>query len=269
MGSKSMKHIGARRRADIPPDVLRAMNEGREETVSLVEWLALDLALLLEHVLPETSLAPAARRRVVAHARSLAEEGILTRLYGIGEALHREATPTLHDELAAHRSDVVRQFACAMLRADPTLAPEERLARTLRFADDAHMGVREIAWTSLRPSVIEDVGRWLRLLEPWARHASPNVRRCAVEGTRPRGVWCAHLRPLVEEPERGLPLLEPVRADPSRYVQTSVGNWLNDASKSRPEWVREVCSRWERESPTRETAWIVRHATRTLRRNAP
>lgn len=261
-----MARKGARSRADIPPDVLRAMNEGREETISLVEWLALDLAVLLEHVLPGTSLPPRARARVVAHARGLAAEGVMTRLYGIGEALLREATPALFDELATHRSDVARELACTMLRADASLAPEERLARTYRFADDAHMGVREVAWVSLRPYLAQEVATWLRLLEPWARHPSANVRRCAVEGTRPRGVWSTHLKPLVDEPERGLPILEPVRSDPSRYVQTSVGNWLNDASKSRPAWVREVCARWERESPTPQTRWVVNHATRTLRK---
>jgi 3-methyladenine DNA glycosylase AlkC len=49
-------------------------------------------------------------------------------------------------------------------------------------------------------------------------------------------------------------------------VRRSVGNWLNDASKSRPEWVRSLASEWGRASKTVETAWIVRHALRTLRK---
>ncbi len=48
----------------------------------------------------------------------------------------------------------------------------------------------------------------------------------------------------------------------------SVANWLNDASKSQPDWVRDVCARWLRESPAKETAWIANHATRTLRKQA-
>ena len=42
---------GASRRADIPAAVLSALNEGRDETVTLVEWLAIDMATLVGHTL--------------------------------------------------------------------------------------------------------------------------------------------------------------------------------------------------------------------------
>ena len=46
---------GATRRADIPPDVLRALNEGREETITLAEWLAIDMPSLLRSKTPPAS----------------------------------------------------------------------------------------------------------------------------------------------------------------------------------------------------------------------
>ena len=90
------------------------------------------------------------------------------------------------------------------------------------------------------------------------------VRRCAAAATRPRGVWCKHIDELKRDPSPGLPLLEPLRSDESLYVRRSVANWLNDASKDAPEWTRDVCARWLRESPTAETRSLVDHALRSL-----
>ena len=43
---------GSLRMADIPLDVLKALNEGREETITLVEWLAIDMPTLLRSISP-------------------------------------------------------------------------------------------------------------------------------------------------------------------------------------------------------------------------
>lgn len=82
--------------------------------------------------------------------------------------------------------------------------------------------------------------------------------------TRPQGVWAKHIAALKENPEMALPLLEIVKSDLSKYVQDSVGNWLNDAEKSQPEWVLQVCRTWEEESRTKETMRILKRAQRSL-----
>jgi 3-methyladenine DNA glycosylase AlkC len=195
----------------------------------------------------------------------------MQRLRAIGSALckvllARPDGDAVYEALASHRSSVVREWAAMTLPANPRLSLEQRLRRARSFARDDSMGVREIAWLSYRPFVAADVPRTIALLESWVRDEEPRVRRCAVESTRPRGVWCTHIPALKAEPQQGLPLLEPVRSDPDRYVQTAVANWLNDASKSQSEWVVALCSRWTRESATRETAWIVNRALRTVRK---
>lgn len=65
-------------------------------------------------------------------------------------------------------------------------------------------------------------------------------------------------------PELALPILEPLKADEAKYVQNSIGNWLNDASKTQPKFVIELCRRWEVESDTKETNYIIKKALRTL-----
>jgi 3-methyladenine DNA glycosylase AlkC len=79
-------------------------------------------------------------------------------------------------------------------------------------------------------------------------------------------VWCAPLPALKAEPWRALSLLEPLKSDPSVYVRNSVANWLNDASRTQPEWVCELCTQWTRESGTLETAHVTRRALRTVTR---
>lgn len=63
-------------------------------------------------------------------------------------------------------------------------------------------------------------------------------------------------------------ILETMRSDNEKYVRDSVGNWLNDASKTNPPFVHEVCKRWIKESPTKETEYIVKKALRTIEKTS-
>ena len=261
---------GAIRRSAIPADVLRALNEGREETITLVEWLAIDMPTLVRSVAPGVGLAKASEELGEAADR-LRDEGVTRRLKGIGAALYAATRDhprrsAIYEALATHGSDMVRAWASFMLTADEELPLAGRLQATRRFAADRSTAVRENAWDSFRAYVAADLDQGLRLLQEWAGDPDPHIRRCAIEGTRPLGVWTVRIEALRQDPERGLALLEPVRSDPSRYVQRAVANWLNDASKTRPDWVRAVCARWADESPTKETAWIIGRALRTLRK---
>ncbi len=263
---------GARRMADIPPAIMADLNAGRIETVSLVEWLAIDHAALLQAALADAGLRDPAGP--LARLQTVADAGIMTRTMAIGQGIYdaiaadAKRGPAVLNALATHRCDVVRSWAACAYAADPKPTLAERLTTARRFAADPHMGVRELAWISFRPHLAKELDSGLRLLAPLAHDADPNVRRFASEATRPRGVWSNHIARLKADPHLGEPILEPLRSDHARYVQNSVANWINDASKSRPEWARQICRRWSRESKTPETAYIVRRALRTLTKGA-
>lgn len=122
--------------------------------------------------------------------------------------------------------------AFALTRADRTLSLRERLEAARPFAADAHFGVREWAWMAVRPYIAADIASAVALLQDWTASADPNIRRFAVESTRPRGAWSGHIAHLKTAPGAALPLLEALKADTARYVLDSVANWLNDASKT-------------------------------------
>jgi 3-methyladenine DNA glycosylase AlkC len=121
---------------------------------------------------------------------------------------------------------------------------------------------------SLRPHLAAELETSIDLLSAWTHDPSERIRRFACEALRPRGVWCAHLKTFKITPELCLPVLDPLKADPAIYVQDSVANWLNDASKDQPDWVANLCQRWMRETTSAETARICKRALRTIHKAA-
>lgn len=259
---KGAAERGASRRADVDPAFLEELNAGRASARTLTEALAVDHTVLLDHAVPGAS--PELRAEIEA-AREL---GSLARMRRIGEALAGSLSPAGLAALAAHPSDTVRGWACFAL-ASAGGPPAELLARVRPLADDPHFAVREWVWMAARPVLVAHLDESIALLSAWTADPSERVRRFASEALRPRGVWAPHIADLLTDPGRGLALLEPLRADPSRSVQDSVANWINDAAKSRPDWARELCARWLAEAdPARgagpATERIVSRGLRTI-----
>jgi 3-methyladenine DNA glycosylase AlkC len=234
---------GATSVAGVAPKTLRDLEAGVCETRTLVEGLAMNFERLLAAL--DLDAAP------------FRESGIVARM--------QEAGTRLPDwrAYAAHASDTVRGWAAFGLAADTALSATTRLRLMRAFATDPHFGVREWAWLALRPVLAPQLEVAIAELQPWVHDTDANARRFASEVTRPRGVWCAHLHQLKTNPALALPLLEPLRADPAKYVRDSVANWLNDASKTSPEWVYSTTERWLRDAPSAETRAIVKRARRS------
>ncbi|MFE5473652.1 DNA alkylation repair protein [Bacillus safensis] len=259
---------GARKGSDIPHDVLILLNQGEIESVNLTEWLAVNHMTLLQHVLPSLGLDDHLDYVSSEVAKQKSESGMKAiRLIGhlLDEVLQEENEKQVEviQTCSRHISDSVRCWA-AYMNKQRSSSLEEKLAYIQPFAADHHFGVREIAWMSVRESLSHQLDQSIEYLTEWAKSEDENIRRFSVESIRPRGVWTKHIELLKQEPERALPILDDLKSDPSTYVQDSVGNWLNDASKTQPNWVKNLCEQWSKASNTKATSRIVKKAKRTI-----
>lgn len=248
--------------SDIDPTRLDQLNAGEIETTNLTEGLAVDFGALLMAAFP--AIAEAERDRV----KAASGEGVTRRMALVGTILAQSLDDDALGALLTHPSDTVRGWLCFALAGRSPAELKTTLNSLRPLADDPHFGVREWAWLAVRSQIADNLTEALAILTGWTASPSANIRRFASEATRPRGVWCAHIGALKEDPSLALPLLLPLRSDPSRYVQDSVGNWLNDAAKSRADWVRTLCDSWSAESDSPATARITKRALRTLNKQA-
>lgn len=238
----------------LTPERLETLNKGAIETANLMEGLAIDFTVLLHHTIPDFKMP------------DLPEKcGITKKMQLIGKALYHWKSDEIYDSLKSHPTDMLRGLACYVL-ANYKAPFKEKLDLIKPLADDSHFGVREWAWIALRPELLQNLDAALDILTDWTMHHSANCRRYASEITRPRGVWCAHIPQLKQNPWSALDLLSNLKSDPERYVQLSVGNWLNDAGKDHPQWVKKLCLEWENISPTAETKKICKRALRNLKK---
>lgn len=235
------------------PERIILLSQGLIETQNLMDGLAIDFNMLLQ---------TAFNTQALQIDNTL---GITKRMLHSAMVIHDQVGFDCFDMMVKHKSDTIRGIAAYLLALQSMSLPDQ-LARVKSLADDSHFGVREWAWLAIRPAVAASLDEGLTLLQPWTADTSVLVQRFAVEITRPRGVWCGHIARLKTDPALGLPLLNPLKSVPQKYLQDSVANWLNDASKSQPNWVRTVCNQWASESTTPETARICRRALRTLQK---
>lgn len=254
---------GARSTKDLNPEVIKYLNKGLIETKNLIEWLATDQLVLLKLVLSnlkkekwytDFEIAVNAQKKPTANSN--------TKVIGETFAI-LSSDIEVYKHLRQHTSDLVRCWACwAESIHHDTI--DELLKVMKPYAADTHFGVREVVIFATKERFIKDLPTAIEKLTPWTIDDNENIRRYAVEALRPVGVWTKKISAFQENPKEALPILEPLKSDSSKYVRDSVGNWLNDASKSQPEWTKNICEKWLKESTTKETAYIVKKGLRTI-----
>lgn len=115
---------------------------------------------------------------------------------------------------------------------------------------------------AIREFLKKDFEKSLSIMLTWLDDPNPHVRRLVSEGSRPRLPWSFKLDAVVLDPGLTKPVLNALRADPELYVKKSVANHLNDIAKEHPEYMLGLVRQWDLNNV--HTAWIVRHASRSL-----
>lgn len=269
MKAKITQRKGAKKLQDIPREVLDLLNKGEIEAVNLTEWLAVDHIELLQNNFKDLGLSETVvqiiKEKIAIEKKPTAMRSI--KLIGVSlyeyYANHKDY-PLVLNGLRTHLSDSIRCYAPYLIGMNDQLSIEEKLNESKTLVSDKHFGVREVVWMALRPAIETDLEISIHFLSKWAVEKDENLRRFTTEATRPRGVWCKHIEALKEQPQLALSILEQLKSDASKYVQDSVGNWLNDASKTQAGFVIDLCEQWQEESPTKETAKIIKRARRTI-----
>jgi 3-methyladenine DNA glycosylase AlkC len=241
------------RPSDVNASRLEELETGLSESKNFMEQIAINQSRLLRSVLPSA----------LSYEERLGAPRLSDRMIGGGDAVLSALGVEGITSATLWPSDTARSWGAMAVGRIPGLKLSDRLELAKTFALDQHFAVREWAWISIRPHVATDLDASISELKSWCESESPYIRRFASEITRPRGVWCKHIDSLKKTPEMAMELLDLLARDSARYVQLSVGNWLNDASKTRPDWVVATCDRWL-ESSSAETSFICNRGRRSL-----
>ena len=117
---------------------------------------------------------------------------------------------------------------------------------------------------AIRPFIEEHFDKTMQQLAKWSKNKNSHVRRLSSEGPRPRLPWAKKLDVFIQDPTPILPILNHLKDDPSKYVQKSVANCINDILKDNYLVGKELLEDWKAEEIGKERKWIIKHALRNF-----
>jgi len=121
---------------------------------------------------------------------------------------------------------------------------------------------------AVRPFIVQYPQQMQSMLLTWCDSDDHHIRRLASEGCRPRLPWAMALSEFKKDPNFILPILDALKNDDSEYVRRSVANNLNDIAKDHPLIVLNLAQQWLADSKTTETKRLIKHACRSLLKQA-
>ena len=116
---------------------------------------------------------------------------------------------------------------------------------------------------AVRPLLVAFPEKMMVVMRDWSVDENVHVRRLSSEGLRIRLPWAKKLTVALDRFDDFKAVLSNLKDDPSRFVQKSVGNNLNDLYKEAPEKAEEIIREWERDGALSAAArWVVKHGRR-------
>jgi hypothetical protein len=133
---------------DIPDDILHQLNTGQIQSITLAEFLAIDLQLFLKTLFPE-----------IKNVSEIDKARPFTfRLKKASELIFERYEDTKLDFLQSHQSDMARTLACGIISLIPNLTISQRLEKIKTLANDSSaVSVKENAWWFLRAYIEENL----------------------------------------------------------------------------------------------------------------
>jgi 3-methyladenine DNA glycosylase AlkC len=116
---------------------------------------------------------------------------------------------------------------------------------------------------AVRPLLAAFPEEMMAVMRDWSLDENVHIRRLSSEGLRIRLPWAKKLTVALERFDDFKAILGNLKDDPSRFVQKSVGNNLNDLYREAPEKADEIIGEWERAGALSASArWVVKHGRR-------
>lgn len=119
---------------------------------------------------------------------------------------------------------------------------------------------------AIRPLLRDKPEDTLKQMIKWSKDPNVHVRRLASEGVRISLPWSSKLTLAVDHFNLYRQILDNLKAVPEKFVQKSVGNNLNDLMKVDSDKAKQIIDDWRQVGTSKETDWIIKHGSRSLRR---
>lgn len=125
---------------------------------------------------------------------------------------------------------------------------------------------RQTGEYAIRYLLIDNPLETMTMLLKWSKDSNIHVRRLSSEGMRIALPWSFKTTVALEYFDIYEEILTNLKDDPSKFIQKSVGNNLNDLFKFDPKLAYHIINKWQQADLSDAAKWIIKHGLRSIRK---